>query len=161
MKIKSHVIKGRSGFTLIELLMGMVILGIIAGIAIPTFAVWLPGYHLKNAARDVYSNFQLARLEAVKRNADCIVTINVAVSTYKNELSGKTVSVGDYGKGITLLDDPPGTSSTAITFTPKGMASFLPIPADGSGKVFVTNSDNTVTYTIRVTPTGVITLKKS
>jgi prepilin-type N-terminal cleavage/methylation domain-containing protein len=162
MKIKSRVINGRSGFTLIELIVGMAILGIVAGFAIPHFAVWIPGYHLKNAARDVYSSFQLARLEAVKRNTDCVVT-RVDANTYKIDIGAttiKTVSLGDYGKGITLLDDPPGTSSTSITFTSKGMASFLPVPVPPeTGKMFVTNSDNTVTYTIRVTATGVITLK--
>jgi type IV fimbrial biogenesis protein FimT len=58
----------RNGFTLLELLMVVLIISIITAMAIPGFGVWLPNYRLKSAARDVFSNFQLAKLSAVKQN---------------------------------------------------------------------------------------------
>jgi prepilin-type N-terminal cleavage/methylation domain-containing protein len=57
-----------SGFTLIEVLMTIVVLAILAAVAVPGFSVWLPKYQLKAAARDVVSNFQLAKMGAIKNN---------------------------------------------------------------------------------------------
>ena len=60
--------KNESGFSLVELLVATVILAILASVAIPTFSAWLPGYRLKRAARDLYSNLQRAKLGAVNAN---------------------------------------------------------------------------------------------
>lgn len=68
-----------SGFTLIEVLMTIVVLAILAAVAVPGFSVWLPNYRLKAAARDMVSNFQLAKLTAVKRNTNCAITFNQAI----------------------------------------------------------------------------------
>ena len=68
-----------SGFTLIEALMTIVVLAILAAVAVPGFSVWLPNYRLKAAARDMVSNFQLAKLTAVKRNTNCAITFNQAI----------------------------------------------------------------------------------
>ena len=49
------------------------LLAVLAAVAIPTFAVWLPNYRLKSAARDLYSNFQMAKMGAVNSNRDWAV----------------------------------------------------------------------------------------
>jgi len=71
--------KRKGGFTLIELLITIIILGIVVLIAIPGFSRWLPNYRLRVAARDVFSNFQHARLTAVKRHRTCAITFNQLV----------------------------------------------------------------------------------
>ena len=73
----------KEGFTLIELLVTIIILGILASIAIPTFSRWYPNYKLRSAATDLYSNMQFAKLEAVKENADCAVVFNAGAGTYQ------------------------------------------------------------------------------
>jgi prepilin-type N-terminal cleavage/methylation domain-containing protein len=69
----------KDGFTIVELLVTMLVLLIVVGITIPVFARWLPDYRLRAAARDLYSNFQLAKMTAVRHNSNCAITFNQAV----------------------------------------------------------------------------------
>lgn len=62
-------IKDENGFTLIEIIVVIVIIAIMATIAAPNFLTWLPNMRLKEAARDLYSSMQKAKLEAAKQNS--------------------------------------------------------------------------------------------
>ena len=62
-----------SGFTLVELLVAVAILAVLATVSIPAVVHWLPNYKLKKAARDMYSRFQQARLQAVRMNTEFAV----------------------------------------------------------------------------------------
>ena len=61
------------GFSLVELLVVIALLALMAGFAIPNVARVMPKYRLKEAARDLYSNFQLAKITAIKEGAPCAV----------------------------------------------------------------------------------------
>ena len=59
----------KSGFTIVELMIAMAIMVIVMAIAIPTYNRTIkPTADLKGAARQVYSDIQLARLRAVTNN---------------------------------------------------------------------------------------------
>lgn len=68
-----------AGFTLTELMLVIAIMGILAGFAIPGFIRWLPDYRLRQAARDLYSNLQLAKTTAIRSGTHCTITFNQVV----------------------------------------------------------------------------------
>ncbi len=59
---------GQQGFTLLELMIVTTVFGIAIAIAAPSISDWIKTNRLKSASREVYNLFQMARLEAAKRN---------------------------------------------------------------------------------------------
>ncbi len=158
MKKKTHIIKDWAGFTLIEMVVAMAILAILAGFAMPVFAKWLPNYRLKSAAREVFSNMQLAKLEAVKRNQLCEFTITG--NTYKllkqDGSQIKEISLDDYGSGVKFEGPSPGdTTNSPFTFNSRGMTQEM-----ADQHVYLTNAKNSAYFRITVTGIGNITINK-
>lgn len=58
------------GFTLVELAIGMALLAIILGVGLPSFSLWIQNTQIRTAAESVLNGLQLARAEAVSRNAN-------------------------------------------------------------------------------------------
>jgi type IV fimbrial biogenesis protein FimT len=58
-----------AGVTLIELLIGMVIVSLTVTLGLPSVTTWIQNAQLRSAAETVQSGLQLARAEAVRRNA--------------------------------------------------------------------------------------------
>lgn len=67
------------GFTLIEMLIGLAIVGILIGIAAPSFNSWIQNAQVRTAAQSIMDGLQLARAEAVRLNAP--VTFNLSDTT--------------------------------------------------------------------------------
>jgi len=80
-KIFTVMVGKSKGFTFLEVLITMLVIGIIAAFAIPAFSTWLPDYRLKAAARDLFSNFQLAKITAAKKGGYCTVCFNQAIAS--------------------------------------------------------------------------------
>lgn len=57
------------GFNLIELLTGVAVLGVLVAIGLPSLSAWIQNAQIRTAAEGVMSGLNLARAEALRRNA--------------------------------------------------------------------------------------------
>ena len=57
-----------AGVTLIELAIGLVILGLLLSVAMPSFQAWLQNVQIRNAAESILNGIQTARIEAMRTN---------------------------------------------------------------------------------------------
>lgn len=171
----------KHGFTLIELMVVLVVLGIMAAIALPGFSTWLPKYRLKSAARDIYSNMQLAKMGAIKTNADWAIVFDTTAGAHRylvcsddgadgdwattgDNTKERTVDLADYKAGVSYghgnatapigggWDDDITYANNVAVFNPRGTAS--------GGYVYLENSKNTTTYGAGTRISGVILLRK-
>jgi len=86
-----------SGFTIIGLMIAIGIIAITIAVAVPNIIGWLPNYRLKSAARDLLSNFQRAKIEAVKRYRNVVIIF----------VPGPYQAGGGIGSYQVFVDNPP------------------------------------------------------
>lgn len=157
--------RGDQGFTTIELLITIVIFSILLGLAIPGFARWLPNYRLRGAARDLYSNLQLAKTGSIKDRVEWAVRFTSA-DTYEvwsaldpdspdqnrgwNTFSTsddtliKTVTLSDYGSGVTF---GAGSANSAAVTEGGGITNVFPAnPIYFNPRGFATNNAEVYAY---------------
>jgi type IV fimbrial biogenesis protein FimT len=145
-----------------ELIVVLGILAILFVVAVPNFTEWRANTNLKAASREVFSSFQLARVEAPRRDT----TVTICVTTGGNGT----------GKCIVFVDNPPGSgngvrdasepllremtvpkgitlSGTTLGFYRLNNRGFT---VGGAGTVTLTNGKTS--YDVTLTPAGVVQL---
>lgn len=128
--------KSSAGFTLIELMVAITILAILLFIALPNFAVWMQNTQIRTAGEAVLNGMQLARAEAIRRNVNVELRMDVS--------SGWTALVaGPGGEVIQSRLAGEGSAAALVTITPAG-ANTVTFSSFGS---VATNADGTATVT--------------
>lgn len=91
----------QQGFNLIELMIGIAIFATLMMLAIPTFTVFLANQKIKNAAETTIAGINIARAEAVRRNA------TVRFQFVSNLTSGCALSATSLA-WVASISDPTG-----------------------------------------------------
>ena len=101
-----------TGFTLIELVTVVTILSIMLFLALPNFNVWLQNTQIRTAGEAILNGLQLARAEAVRRNVNVELRMDLS--------SGWTAWLPDTGEVIQTRLAGEGSSAALVTITPLG-----------------------------------------
>ena len=168
----------KNGFSIMEVLTVIAIFAILSAIAMPNFLGWRKNAQLSRAARDVYSSFQKAKMESVRRNGNCgiefrandyVIYMDSDLSFDFNPMNDQVVQTVNWsqypgvrldlsqggGDGLTF-SNPDSGIVFASDGLPRNNAGGL-----GSGSVFLTNQGNTRQNAITITTTGNIQINQT
>lgn len=110
------------GTSLMDVLVGIVIAGVLMGIAVPTIPALMDPYRLSFAARVVASELSAARMKAIAQNRRHRLNFNEDAGTYQMEVETATNTWSPVG-GIHELPTGCafGTIASDPTFDTRGM----------------------------------------
>lgn len=118
--------RGAGGFTLVELMITVAVIAILVSVGMPSYNDWIRKLELRNAAEAALHGLQLARSEAIKRNATVTLTLS----------GGNGWTITD-ALGATIQSRPSGEGSRSALITVTQPASALPyaIAFNGLGRM--------------------------
>jgi prepilin-type N-terminal cleavage/methylation domain-containing protein len=154
---RGPMIRNEEGFTLVELIIAIAIVSVVIVIAVPNIVVWRQNAEIRGAARDVYSYFQKAKIEAIKRKTFCTITFSpdgfmIYADSNKNLVQDvgeeviTSISLSDYGD--VSLDTSEGNGDGLTFSNPNNGIAFSSsgIPRSsggfGSGSVYMKHENN-------------------
>jgi len=168
---------------MLEMLITCAIIGVLAAAAIPAFSVWYPNHRLKSAARLIFSDLQLAKLQAVRANGEYRVVFDPASGRYQiislgadeeygtmDDVVEKTVVLVDEFGGDVVFGHGNATQSATKTpgplpgdhvsySSPMNVATFNARGIGNAGYVYIANTRNQ-SYAVGTSSAGAILLKK-
>lgn len=151
----------QGGVTLIELMIGIVIVSLLMVIGAPSFSLWIQNTQTRTAAESIQNGLQIARTEAVRRNANVrfnltdaggkvvwTVCLNVTASpcatadTVQSRSSSEGGVNARAGVSVAALPSPIPAGHFNTTL-PAGAGLPAGVTFDGMGRVPALNPDGT------------------
>jgi len=146
-------VNARRGFSLVELTVVVLILGIVAGFAIPKVMTVAQDARMDGDIRSISAQLSLARMRAASAGARSRLNFNLTANTYQIDvLSGSTwtiyggvssLGVGD-SFGFGTISTPAGQQTTIaqtspIYFNSRGIATDSSGNPTGTSAIYLTN----------------------
>jgi type IV fimbrial biogenesis protein FimT len=128
--------RAAAGLTLIEVMITLAVFGIVVMLGLPAFTVWINNAQIRTGAEAILNGMQLARAEAVRRNANIQLVLDPPRSAW-------TVSVVATAEVIQSRTEQEGSRNAVVTATPLGTHT---ITFNGYGRV-VGNADASLPVT--------------
>jgi prepilin-type N-terminal cleavage/methylation domain-containing protein len=146
--------KSQHGFTLIEVLISIVVMGVFAAIATPSFSAWLNNKKVEDVTAQIEGAIKEVQLESIKKSQSCTLNIGVDItSTPTNclmtgardlrKLGISTLSNND--SGISISTTNLGSPAT-LDFTYKGT---IPTISGGAGVITIYQASGAATRKMR------------
>jgi type IV fimbrial biogenesis protein FimT len=150
----------------------MIVIGLISilsAIAIPSIMKWMPNYRLKAEARNLYSNMQKAKIEAVKRKQDVTILFNPETYDPAGQLGSYLVFIDsngddsvDTGETILIQKNMPKNvtlyfnnfSANTTGYNPRGL------PVGNWGDVRLRNNQSRY-YQLAMSPAGTVKISQN
>lgn len=145
------------GFTLPEVLITIAILGILVGIAVPSWQSVVEGRRVDLATNQFASDLRLAHTRATNRLEDWEVVYAAGSRSYQLVPDGGTAINRTLPEGTQILStevDVDGGGNSTITFTPRGQANATYTDSDSDSEIdiVVSSDDDNPSNTIHVVP---------
>lgn len=113
------------GFSLVELMVTVAVLSLLMVLAVPSFTEWIQNSRIRTAAESVQNGVQLARAEAVRRNARVEFALDGTGGGWVVRFAGGGATIqarsGSEGAGGVVLSTVP-EDATSVAFDGLGRA---------------------------------------
>ena len=127
-----------AGFSLVEILVSMAVLGTLLAVGLPSYLTWMQNAQIRTAAESISNGLQVAKNEAIRRNARVQFQltnltawqINLASDPGGTPIQARAHEEGSANAIVTMF---PDNTATTVTFNSLGRV--------------VSNADGTTTLT--------------
>jgi type II secretion system protein H len=143
------------GFSLVEVLVVIAILAVVLAIAAPNFTAYRDNTNLREAARSISSDMQLAKQRAVSESRNYLINFDEAANTYTLQqetapnLIIYTKTVGAGNTAIKILGTPTFPSGN-VTFQSRGTSTFGSLQLKNDRRPLVATISTQITGRVRV-----------